>query len=208
MTDEPTNVPAETPASDVVTTPAEEPAAEPVEGIGLVTDGAYYLIAGQFATAEAAEATYAEIEQLEAATSLRIDAVILASADADGKIHLGKVTEHSTKTGLKWGIVGGVVLGVIFPPSILAGAVGVGVVGSVLGKVRNLSHRSKLSDELAGIVAPNTTALIVFAEDTAVVEIEKALVKADKIVSQAIDKQLAAEIDREAAAAKDAIATV
>ena len=162
---------------------------------------------GQFATAEAAEATYAEIEQLEAATSLRIDAVILASADADGKIHLGKVTEHSTKTGLKWGVVGGVVLGVIFPPSILAGAVGVGVIGSVLGKVRNLSHRSKLSDELAGIVAPNTTALIVFAEDTAVVEIEKALVKADKIVSQAVDKQLAQEIDREAAAAKDAIAT-
>jgi uncharacterized membrane protein len=207
MTDETTSVPAETPASDVITTPAEEPAAEPVEGIGLVTDGAYYLIAGQFATAEAAEATYAEIEQLEAATSLRIDAVILASADADGKIHLGKVTEHSTKTGLKWGIVGGVVLGVIFPPSILAGAVGVGVIGSVLGKVRNLSHRSKLSDELAGIVAPNTTALIVFAEDTAVVEIEKALAKADRIVSQAVDKQLAQEIDREAAAAKDAVAS-
>jgi uncharacterized membrane protein len=207
MTDDTTSVPAETPASDVVTTPAQEPAAEPVEGIGLVTDGAYYLIAGQFATAEAAEATYAEIEQLEAATSLRIDAVILASADADGKIHLGKVTEHSTKTGLKWGIVGGVVLGVIFPPSILAGAVGVGVIGSVLGKVRNLSHRSKLSDELAGIVAPNTTALIVFAEDTAVVEIEKALVKADKIVSQAVDKQLAQEIDREAAAAKEAVAS-
>jgi uncharacterized membrane protein len=207
MTDEPTNVPAETPATDVVSAPAEKPAAEPVEGIGLVTDGAYYLIAGQFATAEAAEATYAEIEQLEAATSLRIDAVVLASADPDGKIHLGKVTDHSTKTGLKWGIVGGVVLGVIFPPSILAGAVGVGVIGSVMGKVRNLSHRSKLSDELAGIVAPGTTALIVFAEDTAVVEIEKALVKADKIVSQAVDKQLAQEIDREAATAKDAIAT-
>jgi uncharacterized membrane protein len=202
MTDEPTNVPAETPAADVVSTPAEEP----VEGIGLVTDGAYYLIAGQFATAEAAEATYAEIEQLEAATSLRIDAVVIASADADGKVHLGKVTDHSTKTGLKWGIVGGVVLGVVFPPSILAGAVGVGVVGSVMGKVRNLSHRSKLSDELAGIVAPGTTALIVFAEDTAVVEVEKALAKADKIVSQAVDKQLAQEIDREAAAAKDAIA--
>jgi uncharacterized membrane protein len=203
MTDEPTNVPAETPAADVVSTPAEEP----VAAIGLVTDGAYYLIAGQFATVEAAETTYAEIEQLEAATSLRIDAVVIASADADGKVHLGKVTEHSTKTGLKWGIVGGVVLGVVFPPSILAGAVGVGVIGSVMGKVRNLSHRSRLSDELAGIVAPGTTALIVLAEDTAVVEIEKALAKADKIVSQAVDKQLAQEIDREAAAAKNAIAT-
>ena len=184
----------------------------PAEGapeavVGLATDGAYYLVVAQFPTIEEAEAVYADLQQIERTTSLRIDGVLIASCDAEGKVHLGKVTEHSTKTGLKWGIVGGVVLGVIFPPSILAGAVGVGVIGSVLGKVRNLSHRSKLSDELAGIVAPNTTALIVFAEDTAVVEIEKALIKADKIVSQAIDKQLAAEIDREAAAAKDAIAT-
>jgi hypothetical protein len=50
-------------------------------------------------------------------------------------------------------------------------------------------------------------AVIVFAEDTAVVEIEKALAKADRIVSQAVDKQLAQEIDREAAAAKDAVAS-
>ena len=39
-------------------------------------------------------------------------------------------------------------------------------------------------------------------EDTAVVEIQQALAKADEIVTRAIDKQVAAEIDREAAAAK------
>ena len=37
---------------------------------------------------------------------------------------------------------------------------------------------------------------------TAVVEIREALAKADRIVDQAIDKQVAAEIDREAALAK------
>ena len=117
-----------------------------------------------------------------------------------------QATEHSTKTGLKWGVVGGVVLGVIFPPSILASAVGVGVVGSVLGKIRNLSHRSKLKDELAGVIAPGTTGLIVLAEDTAVVEIEKALAKADRIVTKAVDKELTKEIDREAAVAREAVA--
>ena len=200
-----------TPTQDVTTAATDAAAAtdaeaEPAATIGLVTDGTYYLVAGQFASADEAEATYAEIERIEQSTSLRIDAVVLASADQDGKVHLGKVTDHSTKTGLKWGIVGGAVLGVIFPPSILASAVGLGVVGSVLGKVRNLSHRSTLSDELTGIVAPGTSALFVFAEDTAVVEIEKALAKADRIVSKAVDKQLAAEIDREAAAAKEAVA--
>ncbi len=204
MTDEP----QPTPSTDVPeAAPAEGDAAEqPAATIGLATDGAYYLVVGQFATPELAEATYAELENLERTTSLRIDAVVIASADADGKVQLRELTDHSTKTGLKWGVVGGVVLGVIFPPSILASAVGFGAIGSVLGKVRNLSHRSKLSDELAGVVEPGTTGLIVFAEDTAVVEVEKALAKADKIVSKAVDKQLAAEIDREAAVAKDAIA--
>jgi len=184
----------------------DEPINAPDASIGLATDGAYYLIVGQFATVELAEATYAEIERLENATSLRIDAVVIASADDEGKIKLHQMTEHSTKTGLKWGIVGGAVLGVIFPPSILASAVGFGVIGSVLGKVRNMGHRSSLSDELEGAIAPGTTGLIVFAQDTAVVEIEQALAKADRIVSKAVDKQIAAEIDREAALAKDAIA--
>ena len=51
-------------------------------------------------------------------------------------------------------------------------------------------------------MAPNTSGVIALVEDTAVVEIEKALAKADKIVTKAVDKQVAAEIDRDAAAAK------
>jgi uncharacterized membrane protein len=201
MTDEPTTAPESTP-TDAAT--ADTPEAG-VASIGLATDGAYYLIVGQFSDPDVATAVYAEIEAVERSTSLRVDAVVIASADAEGKIHLRQATEHSTKTGLKWGVVGGVVLGVIFPPSILASAVGFGVIGSILGKVRNLSHRSNLSDELAGVIAPNTTGLIVFAQDDAVVEIEKALAKADRVVSKAVDKQLALEIDREAALAKEAV---
>jgi uncharacterized membrane protein len=190
---------------------AEPPVAQPAAaatpqiGIGLATDGAYYLIAGQFPTRGQAEAAYAELADIERRTSLRIDGVVLASSDANGKITLHELTDHSTKTGLKWGIVGGAVIGVLFPPSILAGAVGMGVVGSVLGKIRNVGHRGAVSDELTGIIQPNTTGLIVFAEDTAVVEIEKALSQADQIVSRAIDRQVAAEIDREAEMAKQAI---
>jgi uncharacterized membrane protein len=196
-----------TPTTPESESPAASEAASGETLIGLATDGAYYLVVGQFPTDEEAQAAYATLEDVEQTTSLRIDAVVIASADAEGAIKLHEATEHSTKTGLKWGVVGGVVLGVIFPPSILASAVGFGVVGSVLGKIRNLSHRSGLKDELAGVIAPGTTGLIVLAEDTAVVEIEKALAKADHIVTKAVDKELTKEIDREAAAAKEAVAT-
>ena len=49
---------------------------------------------------------------------------------------------------------------------------------------------------------PNTAGVVALVEDTAVVEIQRALAKADEIVTRAVDKQIALEIDREAAAAK------
>jgi uncharacterized membrane protein len=182
-------------------------APDPEVIIGLVTDGAHTLIVAQFPTMADAEAAYAQLQQIEHNSPLKIDGVVIASCDAEGKVHLGKVTEHSTKTGLKWGVVGGAVLGVIFPPSIIASAAALGTAGAALGKARNVFNRKGLADELAGVMKPNTAGIVALVEDTAVVEIREALDKADRIVEQAIDKQMAAEIDREAAAAKESLAS-
>jgi uncharacterized membrane protein len=169
--------------------------------IGLVTDGAHSLIVAQFPTMADAEAAYQELQEIERSSPLKIDGVVIASCDAEGKVHLGTVTEHSTKTGLKWGVVGGAILGVIFPPSIIASAAALGAAGAALGKARNVFNRKGLADELAGVMQPNTAGIVALVEDTAVVEIRQALAKADRIVEQAIDKQVGEEIDREAAAA-------
>lgn len=182
----------------------EHPAPEAI--IGLVTDGAHTLIVAQFPTPEDARAAYDALRDVERTSSLRIDGVILADCDDQGRIHLGTVTEHSTKTGLKWGIVGGAVLGLIFPPTILAGAAGMGVVGATMGKLRNVFHRRGIADELAGVMKPGTSGVVALVEDTAVVAIQEALAKADRIVTKAIDQQVAAEIDREAALAKESLA--
>ena len=182
-------------------------APDPEVIIGLVTDGAHSLIVAQFPTMEDAEAAYQQLQDIERKSPLKIDGVVIASCDAEGKVHLGKVTEHSTKTGLKWGVVGGAILGVIFPPSILASAAVLGTAGAALGKARNVFNRQGLADQLADVMKPNTAGIVALVEDTAVVEIREALDKADRIVEQAIDKQMAAEIDREAAAAKEALAS-
>jgi len=171
-----------------------EPTTEAV--LGVVTDGAHSLIVAQFADTTQAEAAYEALREIEQQTSLQIDGVIVASCDAEGKIHLGKVTEHSTRTGLKWGVIGGAVVGLIFPPSILAGAAGFGAMGAAMGKIGNIFARSELATELAEVMTPNTSGIVAVVADTAVLEVEKALDKADKIVAKAIDKQVAAEIDR------------
>jgi uncharacterized membrane protein len=177
------------------TTSATEPA------VGLITDGAYALIVARYATMADAQAAYELLRQIEQTTSLRIDGVVVASSDANGKVTLGTVTEHSTREGVRWGLVGGIALGLIFPPTVLAGAAAGGALGAAIGKIRNLAHRRGLAEELEGIMQPNTAGVVALVEDEAVLDVQRALARADQIVTRAIDRQVALEIDREAAAA-------
>jgi len=202
MTDQQT--PATASASSDATADDDAQTQEAV--VGLVTDGAHALIVAQFPSMEEAQEAYQKLTEIERTTSLQIDGVVVASCDADGKIHLGKVTDHSTKSGLKWGVVGGALFGLVFPPSIIASAVALGGTGALMGKLRNTFNRRGLADELAGAMEPNTSGIIALVQDTAVVAIREALDKADRIVEKAIDQELAAEIDREAAMAKETAA--
>ena len=198
MTDQPEAGEAATGASTADIAPAPEAA------IAAVTDGVYYLIVAQFPDTAAASQAYDALQQLEATTTLAIDGVVVARRETDGKVHLEELTEHSTRTGLGWGVVGGIALAALFPPSLLAGAVGGGVIGAAAGKVRNLVRRSAVEQELESALQPGTSGILALVEDQAAAEVQRALAKADHIVSKSVDKALAMEIDAEAAAAKKA----
>jgi uncharacterized membrane protein len=195
-------------ASPAASSTAAAPSEKDQEAVvGLVTDGAHALIIARFPTMDETQEAYQALQELERTTSLQIDGVIIASSDANGKITLGQVTDHSTKTGLKWGVVGGVLLGIVFPPTIIGSAVALGGTGAILGKVRNVLHRKGLAEELAEVMTPNTSGILALVQDTAVVAVREAMAKADQIVEKAVDQQLAAEIDREAANEKAALSS-
>ncbi len=87
-----------------------------------VSDGAYTLFVADFNDTDTAWSVYEELKSLEDGATVAIDSVIVVKRDADGTLEVQKATDHSTRSGLTWGVVGGVVLGVIFPPSILGSA--------------------------------------------------------------------------------------
>ena len=116
----------------------------------------------------------------------------MVKRDADGKLEVQKATDHSTKSGLKWGLVGGIALGVIFPPSILGSAAALGAAGAATGKVRQLHHRSELADEVEESIAPGHSGILALVSDPGAVEIRKALGAADAIVAAAMDASLPA----------------
>ncbi len=183
---------------DATTTPA----ADDLEAeVVAVSDGAYALIVADFNDIDAAWEAYELLKSVEDGRHLEIESVVVVKCDADGKIEVQKATDHSTRRGLGWGVVGGVVLGVIFPPSIIASAAVLGAGGAAIGKARELHHRSELADELAGALDPGHSGIIALVSDPSVVEIRKALDKANRVVEHAVDKAVAADIK---AAAKEA----
>jgi len=179
--------------------------AEPVAVVGdVVSDGEYTLFVADFSDTDTAWAAYEALKSVEDGQTIAIEGVVVVKKDEDGKIEVQKVTDHSTKSGLKWGIVGGVALGIFFPPSIIGSAVALGAAGAAVGKARELHHRSELAQELDDVIAPGHSGILALVSDPGAIEIRKALDKADAIVEKAVDKVTADDIK---AAAKESQST-
>ena len=196
------------------TTPAATDSTETVEGAVLVaevsdesgvqaeaviaTDFTHTVIVAAFADQESAMETYQALRDAEVAQSLHIDAVAVVRADAEGKIHAQKVTEHSTKKGLKWGVGAGIVLAVIFPPSLLAGAVAGGVAGSAIGKIRHTSRLIELEKELRGSLPPDSSGIVALFETVDTAKVKETMPKATKVTEKPVDDATAGEIEQAA----------
>jgi uncharacterized membrane protein len=164
---------------------AEEP--EVVASVGAISDGAYTLLVADFADTGVAMEAYEALKAVEDGRTVEIEGVIVVKREADGKIDIQKATDHTTRRGLKWGLVGGVALGVIFPPSILGSAAVLGGAGAAAGKIGQLRHRSELKEELETVIQPGHSGIVALVSDPGAVEIRKALEAAEAIVESAVD---------------------
>ena len=171
------------------------------EFVAAVSDGAYTLVVADFADTGAAWEAYESLRKLEDGRTVEIEGVVVVNRDADGELEIQKATDHSTRSGLKWGVVGGVALGVIFPPSLIGSAAALGAAGAAGGKIRQMHHRSELADQLEGSIAPGHSGIVVLVSDPRIVEIRAALSLADAIVEGAVEHVVGEEIK---AAAKEA----
>jgi uncharacterized membrane protein len=203
--------------TDEKTTPAAAPD-QPVDAaVGVVTDeygnveaaggiavqGNQALIVAQFADMDSAKNAYYALQDAEISRAIDIDGVLVANADYQGKIHIQKMTDHKTRNGFLWGAVGGAVIGLIFPPTILAGAIGVGIAGAAVGKAGNVLMKSEVADELASVIAPGTSGIVALVAITAVDAVEATIPDAKVVKSAPVDDATADAVKQAAQAAGD-----
>ena len=160
----------------------------------VVTDYDYAVVVAAFADDASAMTAYQGLQAAETSGQLGIDGVLVIKTDADGKVDIQKMTDHSTKTGLKWGAVGGVVLGVIFPPTIIASAVAWGATGAALGKLRQELHKSVVGDALAGALGPNQSGILALVKASDVAAAKQAMPAATKVRTAGVNDKTAKAI--------------
>lgn len=166
-----------------------------------MSDGGYTLLVADFADTSTAWEAYEALQGIEDGRHLQIDGVIVVKRSGDGKLEVEKATDHSTKRGFKWGLIGGAALGLVFPPSILGSAAVLGGVGAAVGKGRQLHHRHELKGELAEAIQPGHSGIVALVSDPGVIEIRRELAMADAVVESAVEDVVAKDIK---AAAKEA----
>jgi uncharacterized membrane protein len=197
-----------------------EATAEPVEVVAAVVEdeagvqaeaaiavqGDSAIIVAQFADMDTAKLAYGALLDAEMKRAIDIDGVLVVNADYQGKIHIQKMTDHTTRNGFLWGAVAGVVVGIIFPPSILASAATVGIAGAIAGKAGNLLKRGAVADELADVIKPGTSGIVALVSLTAIDAVKETIPQATEVKAVPVDDETAAAVKQAAKAAGDTTA--
>ena len=125
-----------------------------------------------------------------------IDAVVIARG-ADGKVRFEETADPSGKKWAKRGAIAGGLVGLIFPPSIIASAVVGGGAGGIWGKVRDKGFKDEDLKEIGESLEPGTSAIIAITEDRLLEQLEKGLAGYDRISHHALSAEAAALVSAE-----------
>jgi uncharacterized membrane protein len=148
-----------------------------------------------------AELDYEAVFELHAAGVIgTFDAAVVEKND-DGKVRVHK-TEKPTQHGAWTGIAVGALAGILFPPTIIAGAVVGGTAGGVMGHLWRGMSRGDLKD-LGELLDEGRATLIVVGRSKLGEQIEKASARARKTSEKELKadaEQLDSELDSAAKA--------
>ena len=122
-----------------------------------------------------------------------IDAAVIVHT-LDGKVKFEETADPSGKKWAKRGAIAGGLVGLIFPPSILAGAaVGAGA-GGIWGKVRDKGIPDEELRAIGETIPQGSSAIIAVAEDRMLERLQRGIEGYQKISRHALNADASAEL--------------
>jgi uncharacterized membrane protein len=146
---------------------------------------AVFIYIGTYPSEAAARADYDVVKDLHAVGAVGSYDAAVVTKDDNGKVHVNK-DEMATRHGAWGGAAVGALVGVLFPPAILASAAAGAAVGGVSGHLWRGMSRADVK-ELGELIDAGQAALVIVGESTIEQAVEKAALKADKQVARKLD---------------------
>ena len=153
-----------------------------------------------YSDADAAQADWDGIKQLARDDVIAVDALVLVSRDADGKIQV-KDDANDVGRGAAIGAVGGAVIGLIFPPALIASAVVGGGIGAGAGAIVDRRQKKEIKADVEDVLPPGGSGIVALFEERWVDDVERALTQADKVTKHEVDAGSAEDVKATAASA-------
>lgn len=146
-----------------------------------------------YADAGAAQSDWDALKQMEDDDVIELDGLLLVSRDALGKIEV-KDDAHAVKRGTIIGAVGGAVVGLLFPPSLLAGALVGGGIGAGIGGLKSHGDKKEIKQDAEQALPLNSSGIVAMFDVTWEPQIDKALADADNVTKHGVDADSANEL--------------
>src|SRR5690349_7899204 len=128
------------------------------------TKTAAVILAVYTSEAQAKEALN-QIEEMKKQGTIDLIEGATVTKDDKGKVHVIDTADVGTKKGTTRGAVIGGIVGLIFPPTIIAGALGGGVVGALYGHFRDKGFSNKELEQAGAELEPGQTGVIAVVVD-------------------------------------------
>jgi uncharacterized membrane protein len=146
---------------------------------------AVFIYIGTYPSEAGARADYEVVKDLHAVGAVgTYDAAVVTKDDA-GKVHVSK-DEMATRHGAWGGAAVGALIGLLFPPAIIATTAVGAAVGGVSGHLWRGMSRADVK-ELGEIIDDGQAALVIVGESTVADAVDKAELKAEKQVAKELD---------------------
>jgi len=141
-----------------------------------------FLYLGTYPDEASARADYDIVKDLHLAEAVGTYDAAVVTKDEHGRVHVNK-DEMATRHGGWGGLAAGAVIGILFPPSIIATAIVGGAIGGVSGHLWRGMSRSDVK-ELGDVIDTGQAALLIIGESTIEAALDKAELKAAKHVAK------------------------
>jgi uncharacterized membrane protein len=129
---------------------------------------------------DSARGDFDALKELVRAGAIFVDVAVLVRRDDDGKLTVDE-NAHEVAGGTMVGAAAGLLIGLIFPPAVIASTVVGGAAGAGLGGLLSHHRETEIKKDIEDVLPPGSSGIVTVFDITWKPKVDEALAKASKV---------------------------